>query len=148
MLPTSQHKRRVYLQVQSETVLISPVVSLSAATACTPTSCFSPGVKSMMCCVVSFVVAVPLPIALAHVTMNPELLPVGLVQEREIDDVVLTTIMRFWTFSGSVRRRRRERRFKSPVCKIFPYSLADTHSLHCTQQTHLLMVSSRQQFEQ
>lgn len=63
----------------------------------------------MMLCVVSFVVAVPLPIPLVHVTMNPELLPVGLVQEREIEDVVLSMIIRFWTFSGSVRKGEREK---------------------------------------
>lgn len=63
----------------------------------------------MISCFVSFVLAVPLLVPLVHVTMNPELIPVGLIQEREIEDVVLSVIVRFWTFSGSVRMREREK---------------------------------------
>lgn len=120
VLPTFQHKWWAHLHVKWETVVISPV-TLSAATANTSTSCFTPGVKPLICCFVSFVVAVPLLVPLVHVTMNPELIPVGLIQEREIEDVVLSVTIRFWTFSGSVRMRERERedsRFKYFICHM------------------------------
>lgn len=109
VLPTFQHKWWVHLHVKWETVVISPSVTLSAATANTSTSCFTPGVKPVICCFVSFVAAVPLLFPLVHVTMNPELIPIGLIQEREIEDVVLSVIVRFWIFSGSVRMREREK---------------------------------------
>lgn len=126
MLPTFQHKWWMHLHVKWDTVVISPCVTLSAATANTFTSCFIPGVKPVMFCFVSFVVAVPLLVLLVHVTMNPELIPVGLIQVRNIEDAVVSMTSRFLTFSGSVKmRERRLKYFFSFVTAMSHYMAVD-----------------------